>query len=144
VPAGNERDALLRFADRLCAELGYGEGGEEVPGARSPLAGNGDTTTGVLSPEDESLVATIRRSLAEVAAAIGAERPDGVPQRAVSAALDGAEMVMRGELARGNAAELASLIPGFVFLVALPMVEQDEALDLSRRASKLIEGTLGV
>lgn len=47
---------------------------------------------------------------------------------------------MRGELARGNANQLPALMPSFVFLVTLPIVEQDEALNLSRRASELLDG----
>ena len=38
VLAGNEREALLRVADQLSIELGYA-GGEEIPGAGSPLGG---------------------------------------------------------------------------------------------------------
>jgi hypothetical protein len=46
---------------------------------------------------------------------------------------------MRGELLSGNAAQLPQLLPSFVFLVALPIVDQDRALELSRRTSELIE-----
>jgi hypothetical protein len=98
---------------------------------------------GSLSPEDESLVAAIRRDLAKVAAAAGAERRRSAPQGEVDAALDHAELVMRGELAGGNAEQLPALMPSFVFLVTLPIVKQDEALDLSRRTSELIERALG-
>jgi hypothetical protein len=66
-----------------------------------------------------------------------------VPENAVGAALDGAELVIRGELVRGNADRLADLMPSFVFLVTLPIVDQDEALALSRRAAELVEGELG-
>lgn len=140
--AGDQREALLRVADRLCAELGYADSEEEVDGARSPLGGSGGGVGEVLSPEDESLVATVRRALAKVAVAAGAARPEA-DRSAVSAALDGAELVMRGELARGNATQLRALMPSFVFLVTLPVVEQDEALELSRRTSELIDGALG-
>ena len=34
-------------------------------------------------------------------------------------------------------------MPGFVFLVALPVVEQDRALELSKRTAQLVEGALG-
>ena len=50
---------------------------------------------------------------------------------------------MRGELVSGNAAQLPALMPSFVFLVALPVVDQDRALELSRRTSELIDGVLG-
>jgi len=95
-----------------------------------------------LSPEDESLVATVRRVLANVVAAAAAGRSEGADSSAVAAALDGVELVMRGELARGNAAQLPALLPSFVFLVTLPIVEQDEALKLSWRTTKLVDGAL--
>jgi hypothetical protein len=61
----------------------------------------------------------------------------------VRLALDGAELVMRGELIRGNGTRLGALVPSFVFLVTLPMVEQDEALALSQRAGELLAGARG-
>ena len=133
------REALVRVADQLCAELGYRENETEVHGARSPLRGDGDGLEDVLSPEDESLVATMRGRLAKVAAAAATAKADGVPENAVGAALDGTELVIRGELVRGNAERLPALMPSFVFLVTLPIVEQDEALDLSRRVAELVE-----
>lgn len=143
MPGGSQQEALLAVVDKLCAELGYADGQGEPLGARSPLSGINGSMSGALSPEDESLVAEMRRSLAKLAAAAGAGRPDRGPKRAVYAALDGAELVMRGELVSGNAAQLPRLMSSFVFLVALPIVEQDEALELSRRTSELIEGALG-
>jgi hypothetical protein len=144
VATGIEGEALLRVADQLCAELGFRDDGDaEVPGASSMLRDRGGWGAGILSAEEDLLVVTIRRSLAKVAAAVERPKREGPPQQAVSAALDGAEMVMRGELVRGNGEKLASLLPDFVFLVTLPMVEQAEALKLSRRAAELLEGQLG-
>ena len=140
--AGNEREALLGVADQLSIELGYAEG-EEVAGAHSPLGGEDGAMAGILNSEDELLVAKVRWGLAKVAAALGGGGPDGASGRAVGAALDGAEVVMRGELVMGNASRLPALMPSFVFLVALPVVDQDRALELSRRTSELIEGVLG-
>ena len=60
----------------------------------------------------------------------------------MGAALDGVEMVIRGELVRGNAGQLPALMPSFVFVVTLPIVKQDEALTLSQRTSELIKGAL--
>jgi hypothetical protein len=135
VLAGDEREALLRVADQLSIELGYVEG-EEIPGEHSPLdAAHG--VMGILNSEDELFVSRMRRGLARVAAALDGA---GTAGGAVGAALDGAEMVVRGELVQGNAAQLPSLLPSFVFLVALPVVEQDEALELSRRTTRLVEG----
>jgi hypothetical protein len=140
VLAGNERDALLQVADQLSIELGY-TGGEGPPGAGSPLGGEGPMA-GILNSEDELLVARVRHGLAQIAAALGNEGSGGASSNAVGAALDGAEMVMRGELVSGNAARLPALMPSFVFLVALPMVDQDRALELSRRTARLVEGAL--
>jgi hypothetical protein len=141
VLAGNEREALLRVADQLSIELGYAEG-EELPGVDSRLREEG-VMAGILNSEDEDLVVTMRQGLAKVAAAVGSDGSDGASGRAVGAALDGAEMVMRGELVCGNAAQLPALMPSFVFLVTLPVVDQDRALELSRRAAQLVEGALG-
>ena len=141
--ARNQRDALLRVADQLSIELGYARD-EEAPGADSQLDGD-QRMAGILNSEDELLVVGIRRGLARLAAAAAPEGngSDGASGSATIAALDGAEMVMRGELVMGNAGRLPSLVPGFVFLVVLPVVEQDEALELSRRAERLIEEALG-
>jgi hypothetical protein len=142
--AANSREALVGVADRLCAALGYA-GGEAVPRESSPLLDGLEASgvVGLLSPEDEWLVASVRGSLAKVAAAVGAGSAKGTPEPAVGVALDGAELVMRGELASGNAEHLPALMPSFVFLVTLPIVEQDEAIELSRRTSALVEGLLG-
>jgi hypothetical protein len=142
VLAGKDREALPGVVDQLSVELGYAEG-EELPGAHSPLSGEEGAMAGILNSEDELLVAGVRHGLAKIAAALGSEGSEGTSGRAVSAALDGAEMVMRGELVRGKAEQLPPLMPSFVFLVALTVVDQDRALELSRRTSKLIEGTFG-
>jgi hypothetical protein len=138
VLAGNERDALLRVADRLSVELGYAEAGDP-PDAVSPLGGYEGAMAGILNSEDEELVMNVRRGLAKVAAALGCASSDDASGKAVGAALDGAEIVMRGELVIGNAAQLPALMPSFVFLVALPVVDQDRALQVSRRTAQLVE-----
>lgn len=128
---------------QLCAELGGAEGDGELPGAQSRFAdGRAGSRLESLSPEDESLVAAIRRDLAKMAVAIGVAEREITHQTAAGAVLDWAELVMRGELIRGNAEQLTGLMPSFVFLVALAIVGQDEALELSRRTSELIEGSL--
>jgi hypothetical protein len=85
------------------------------------------------------LVAAVRNGLERVAMAAGAARQAAPAEEAVGAALDGAEMVVRGELVCGKPARVATLLPSFVFLVTLPLVEQDEALKLSRRTAELLE-----
>ncbi len=143
VAGGNDGEALLQVAGQLCAELGYAESETEMPGSHSLLSGNGTLPMDLLNPQYESLVAGLRLSLAQIARAAGAEQLEGVPWRAVSVALDGAELVMRWELATGNAGRLPVLMPSLIFLVTLPIVDQDEALNLSRRTSELIERALG-
>jgi hypothetical protein len=142
VLAGREREALLWVADQLSSELGY-TADEDVPGTHSPLDEEEEGMMGILNSEDELLVATLRHRLAVVAAAVGARGSDGASSRAVGAALDGAELVMRGELLRGNGARLPALMPSFVFLVTLPLVDRDRALELSQRTARLVEGALG-
>lgn len=133
-------EALLRVADELCLELGCEE--EDVELAVALSAPSGSETWSTLNPRDESLVATLRQSLARIATALGLPVRAESAERSLCTALDGVELVMRGELMRGNVEQLPSLMPGFVFLVALTVVGQDEALDLSQRAKELIEREL--
>ena len=143
MPAGNEScEALLRVADQLSAELGYAEG-EEIPGGRLAAGRRRGAAGGHPQRRRRAAGGESATGLAKVAAAVGDESSDGAPASAVGAALDGAEMVMRGELLRGNAARLPALMPSFVFLVTLPVVDQDRALELSQRTAELIEGALG-
>jgi hypothetical protein len=143
VSAPKELGAPLRALERLCAELGY-ESGEEEVGASdsSALVGGRSSILGSLSAEDEALVEAIRQGLARLAAAIGGEGRGEERASGVRVVLDGTELMVRSELIRGQAKQLRGLLPGFVFLVALSIVEQDEALELSRRTSELIEGAL--
>lgn len=135
MPAGNYAEALLRVADQLCSGLPF-DGSGEIPGARSTLAK--DETLGAV---DQSRVSQMRRALAKIAACLGGptETPD-LP--AVQAALDAAEMVMRGELIRHNEDQLPRLMPSMVFLVVLPIVGQGRAIELSDRTAELVEREL--
>jgi hypothetical protein len=96
--------------DRLSIELGY-SGDEEAPGADSYFGADGPVPMALLEAEDEALVAGMRRGLARIAAALDSGKRTDVTQMAVFAALEGAEMVMRGELLRGHAARLPGLMP---------------------------------
>lgn len=140
--AGNEREALLRVADQLGKELDYAGTGE-IAGGDPGMVGENRSKVGVLGPEDELLVVSIRRRLARIAAALSSEGADDASESATRDALDGTELVIRGELLMGNAHQLPTLLPGFVFLVALPVVDQDRALEISRRAAELIEMAFG-
>ena len=129
--------------ERLCAELGYESAEDGVDGGDSAVALSGRSSIlGSLSAGDEALVAATKRGLARLAAALGGDGRKDAPASAVRAVLDGTELVMRGELIRGQAGQLGALLPGFVFLVALAIVEQDEALELSQRTEALIEGAI--
>ncbi len=127
------------MADQLSVELGYVEG-EDLADAHSMLRGGDGAKTAILNSEDELLVTGVRRGLAKIAAALSGGDSDDPAANAVGAALDGAEMVMRGELVRGKAEQLPALMPSFVFLVALTVADQDRALELSRRAEELLVG----
>jgi hypothetical protein len=141
VRPGREREALLRIADQLCAELGFPGADKAASRVRSFFAeGTAELMLVNPRPEDESLVAAIRRGLESVAVAVSAGRSKNVLEWKVGAVLDATELVMRGELARGSVEQLPALMPSFVFLVVLSIVGQDEALRLSRRAEELIEG----
>lgn len=93
---------------------------------------------------DEQLIPALRRTLARIAAALEAQEGAGGQdaaggEDAVAAALDGIERVMKGELALGNGDRLPALLPGFVFLIALPLVGQGDGIDLSNRCGQLLE-----
>jgi hypothetical protein len=139
VRAGYYDEALLRVADRLCAELG-GPGGGGLPSGVATLSTK-TALPGTLSHQDELLLSGLRLGLARISAAAG-DSADDFQARAVAIALDGVEMVMLGKLLGGNGAELPRLMPGFVFLVTLPIVDQDRALELSRRTERLIDEEL--
>jgi hypothetical protein len=140
VGAGGYSEALIGAADELCAELGTGGAGELA--AADPALAEKGLMGGVLNAEDDLLVRRLRAGLARIAAALGESEPDFSHPLIIQMVLDGAEMMMRGEILKGNRERLAQLMPDFVFLVALPIVDQDRALELSRRATELIEAAL--
>lgn len=139
--AGNEREALLHVAKRLSIELGYREG-EAIDPAEEDRSGERGAMGGLLSAEDDLLARSMRRELTKVANALVRSRPENVRQGAVGAALDGAEMVIRGELMSGRAAQLPVLMPSFVFLIAVPALDLDGAIALSRRTAEMVEQAL--
>jgi hypothetical protein len=131
-----ERYALSRLADRLIAELGDEDGaaGQALP---DPTGPHHEMLCSQLGGEEEELIATARQSLAQIAQALGARHSSSLPDRTIQALLDGAELVMRNELAEGRSVQ--GVIPSFVFLIAIPMVDQDRALELSKRAASLLD-----
>lgn len=113
---------VLRSMDRLLAELPYPV---QVEKSEGPCA------------DDEPLPRRIRGALATMAVALIAERRHP-PGPGASTALDGAETVLLGELVTGREDRLPRIMPSLVFLVALPVVEQDRALALAQRIAELI------
>jgi hypothetical protein len=95
----------------------------------------------VLPLEDGELVRTIaelRHELAHLAVATGA-RKDSEEERAVQAALDGAEFLMRSEVLVGRPERIKGHLPSLALLVTLPVAGLDMAKEISRRAGALLE-----
>jgi hypothetical protein len=140
VLAGTGRDQLLRVATKLYTELGYVETHDELKIGEATQASARAAFAGMISDEDERLVAAIREALAKVASAVDGAGSERVPSRPspTLAALDGAEMVMRGEILAGHIDQLPNLLPSFVFLVTLPVTSNEEAVRLSRRMEELL------
>jgi hypothetical protein len=111
---------------------GWPEGAENLP--RAAFAG-------MLSAEEEALVAAVIGALARIVSAVNAHstptRPPPPPS-AIVGALGGAEMVMRAEIVAGRPERVPELIPGFAYLATLPYLERAEALRLSQRAGELL------
>lgn len=90
--------------------------------------------------EDRELAGRLREALARLAAAAWAasgRSPDAWEERAMRAALDGAELVWASEVAAERVERLAQSLPGFVFVALLPALKHDGALRASKRASEL-------
>jgi hypothetical protein len=138
--AENPGEALVRVADKLTAELPYAKT-MRIDQIEAALVGE-PLMRGVFGIEEESLVRALRAALVRMAAALSTDLEEARLRR-VRVAIDGAEMATRGELLAGNAWHLPRLLPSFIFMVALPIVEQDLALKLSQRAAELIDSELG-
>jgi hypothetical protein len=98
--------------------------------------------TELLSREEEELIATAHGCLARIAEGLETKHHKVVSETTYAALFEGAELIMRSELAAGN--PLSALMPSLVFLIALPMVKQDEALALSERTSSLLNEAQGL
>jgi hypothetical protein len=92
------------------------------------------------SREDERLVEALRAGLGRLASAAKSRR--GGPVNSVASQrrrLDGVEFEIRRKILLGERGRLPQLMPGFVFLVLLPLLGHAEALDVSERASQLLD-----
>jgi hypothetical protein len=138
VPEASELQVVLTVTEQLRDELGAATTEEEGPHAghdrREPW--------GPTDVEHGRLVARLSSSLAQIAAAAASptwEDRDDESTARVAAALARTELVIRGELTRGDEAALREQLPGFVFLVVLPSAGMDRALDLASRAKALLD-----
>lgn len=135
--AGEEAETLAKFVDRLCAEFGYSVAADE---AAPPNDDPRHNLFGIsLTPEQERLVLLARQNLNRFASALGARHRKMVSQTTYDALLDGAETALRSELASG--VPIIKVMPSLVFLVALPMVTDEEAFRLSQRSNALLKAT---
>jgi hypothetical protein len=127
--------------EELSAGLGSSEG-LSAQSRRWAAAATG--SPGHLDARDEELIARLRAALARLAGAARAGE-DGRrdSERAVIAALDGAELVMRGEILLGNGERISDLVPSFAFLATLPMTGKQRALAISRQVEELLEDVGG-
>lgn len=141
--AEQERDRLLRAMAELYAELGYEETRGDLEAVQAVAESiSGRAFDGMLSEEEESLVAAVNEALARIVSAVSGAHSGSVapPPTAIVGALGGAEMVMRGEIMAGRVDRLPRLLPSFVYLATLPSLGQEEALGLSRQTHELLLG----
>jgi hypothetical protein len=134
VQQGTERERLLRVAGALGRELGYEAPADGAPRRRAA----GRRFPDLLTEEDEQLLGAINGALSRLAGAIG-EGPDEI-RGATLGALEGAELVIAAELVAGREERVAEILPGVVFLLALPKLGEAEGLRLSRRTEELLAG----
>lgn len=132
---GRDSEAVLRAVDRLRASLPCASPQATVAASASLAAGA--PAAGALGVDEERFLAGLRAGLAGIAMSFS-EEAAGPELDAVRFALDSAEMVIRGTLISKHETELPRLMPSLVFLTALPVIEHDRALALSRRATQLI------
>jgi hypothetical protein len=138
VPEASELKVVLTVAEQLRDELGAATAEEEGPHAGHERL----QSWGPADVEHGRLVARLSSALAQIAAAAASptreDRDDESMERVV-AALARTELVVRGELTRGDEAALREQLPGFVFLVVLPSAGMDRALELASRARALLD-----
>jgi hypothetical protein len=142
--ARDDREGLRKVVDRLSPEFEPPFEGRWLEGAARPTfkRQEGAPAPRGAGSEDEALVEDLRRALARLAASIGAESLPPERRQMVQTALDGAELVMRGQLTIGACDRLPPLLPTFVFLIALPIVQQDRALSISERVRELVDPSI--
>jgi hypothetical protein len=94
--------------------------------------------TSMQREEDEALLVGYRQGLARLADSSRREPGEGEP--AVSAVLDGAQLIARNKLLAGRGEDLRRLLPAFAYLVLLPILGEEEADRVAERAGRLVAG----
>jgi hypothetical protein len=138
VSAGREDEYLLGVVRELYEELGYSDAAVTGPSAGWRAVSQAGLWS---SCDGEDLVPRLREALAKLAwIANGESEGEERERQAVRAALDGAELVMRGEIASNRPERIATHLPGFAFTVTFMGLGRERAIELSQRAAELIEG----
>jgi hypothetical protein len=139
VREASELQKIVSVAERLSEELGHAEAATD----REDQAIADDErlrSWGSADVENAQLVARLSRALARIAAAASTQaEEEAEADPGVATALARTELVIRGELLRGDEAALRKQLPVFVFLVVLPGAGLDRALELADRARDLLE-----
>jgi hypothetical protein len=135
--ARDEQDRLLEAMVDVYTESAGGEIDAELMrrvGRRPPAP-----FAGMLSVEEEDLVAAVSAALGKIAATVARE-VDGLPaESTIGATLGGAEMLMRGEILAGNVDGIPGLLPSFAYLVTMPFLSEKDALRLSQQVEALLK-----
>lgn len=135
---GSELQAILAVAEQLREELGA----PPVDERRPPTVHDRLEPWVSADVRQAQWVARLSNALVQIAAAAAgqaAEDMDEDTAAQVATALARTELVIRGELMRGDAPALREKLPGFVFLVVLPSAGMDRALELANRTTALLE-----
>jgi hypothetical protein len=142
VAEASELEMILSVAEQLNGELGTTTAEEVGPLAdHTPLELWGPTDL-----ENARLVARLSSNLAQIAGAAASqtgEDLDDLATKGAAAALGWMELVIRGELRKGEETALRKQLPGFVFLVVLPGSGMDRAVELADRTKALLEEAVG-
>jgi hypothetical protein len=139
VAGGRDGEHLVAVVRELYSELGYATSESDPVEAR--LAASSELWE-QCGEAEHGLASRLRRELARLAEAALNEgalgESDGIEQRAMRSALDGAELVIRGEIAAQRAEAISEQLPGIAFIIVLPALGRERALALSRRAEELL------
>jgi hypothetical protein len=143
VAEARELRAIVAVAERLGSELG-GTGDDRLPDDGGLADEQPMEPWGPPDIEKARLSARLSRALARIATAAGETEvvQDETTSERAGAALARTELVMRGELMRGNVAALRDQLPDVVFLVVLPGAGMDRALELANRVRALLQEAL--